>query len=116
MSWASNRRLAYISVVLFGVLAVVLFVGLVVFYEAPTCFDGKRNGTEEGVDCGGSCDLICSFSAADIEILADGASIGDERCSRVRDGLRRAGNIYAASSEQYRYAFANFKLYKLVTR
>ena len=29
------------------------------FNTAPTCFDGKQNGTEVGVDCGGTCALIC---------------------------------------------------------
>ncbi len=30
---------------------------------APTCFDGKQNGTERGVDCDGSCALICNDTA-----------------------------------------------------
>lgn len=44
---------------------------LMVFYfaydaflnAAPTCFDGARNGDEHGVDCGGSCQLICREEA-----------------------------------------------------
>ena len=30
------------------------------WYRAPTCFDGIQNGDETGVDCGGSCTLVCS--------------------------------------------------------
>jgi len=30
-------------------------------YKAPTCTDGKRNGDELGIDCGGSCAILCSF-------------------------------------------------------
>lgn len=30
-------------------------------YTAPTCSDGIMNGTEAGVDCGGSCPNSCSF-------------------------------------------------------
>jgi hypothetical protein len=26
---------------------------------SPTCFDVTKNGDEEGVDCGGSCELPC---------------------------------------------------------
>lgn len=28
-------------------------------YKAPSCFDGKQNGDEIGVDCGGSCPNLC---------------------------------------------------------
>lgn len=31
-----------------------------IFYKAPTCNDGKKNGNETGIDCGGSCQLICA--------------------------------------------------------
>lgn len=34
-------------------------------YEEPTCFDGKQNGNEEGVDCGGNCSLLCTNQAFD---------------------------------------------------
>jgi len=40
----------------------VLAIGLPVFfltYKAPTCSDGKKNGTEKGIDCGGSCTRLC---------------------------------------------------------
>lgn len=64
MSWSGRRRALY----LFGFLAVLVLVigaiGYAAFYEAPTCADGKQNGTEEGVDCGGECPIVCSFSAA----------------------------------------------------
>jgi len=33
------------------------------WYTAPTCFDRFENGDETGVDCGGSCSLICSADA-----------------------------------------------------
>jgi len=44
----------------------MLFVALIVFviiypiiFKKPTCLDGKKNGTETGIDCGGSCNLMC---------------------------------------------------------
>lgn len=59
MSWASRRRLKYF----FGF---IIIVGLIVFaflypilFKKPTCFDGKLNGTETGIDCGGTCSLMC---------------------------------------------------------
>ena len=59
MSWAAKRQFEYLS-------GLILFVGLVVFlsiypilFKAPTCTDGKQNGTEVGVDCGGACLKMC---------------------------------------------------------
>ncbi len=36
---------------------------------APTCFDGVQNGTELGVDCDGSCALICTNTAKEPTVL-----------------------------------------------
>jgi hypothetical protein len=59
MSWAGRRRFKYL-------LGLSIIVGLIVFaflypvlFKEPTCFDGKLNGTEQGIDCGGECALIC---------------------------------------------------------
>lgn len=30
-----------------------------IFYKSPTCFDGKQNGEEKGIDCGGVCVNLC---------------------------------------------------------
>ncbi len=64
-TWSTKRKYGY----LLGAFTVVaLVIGLPVFltfYKAPTCFDGKLNGSERGVDCGGACSRLCSadFSA-----------------------------------------------------
>ncbi len=60
MSWSASRQL------FFG-LIFLLIVGLVVglpayfyFFNKPeTCFDGKMNQNEGGVDCGGMCQRAC---------------------------------------------------------
>lgn len=59
MSWASKRQFKYFS-------GLVLFIALVIFaliypviFKKPTCFDNKKNGTETGIDCGGTCSLMC---------------------------------------------------------
>jgi len=61
-SWSKRRKSLYALVVL--VLAIVV-IGIPVFYffyKAPTCTDGIRNGNEQGVDCGGSCQKLCQTS------------------------------------------------------
>ncbi|MEK7588938.1 MAG: hypothetical protein AAB438_03930 [Patescibacteria group bacterium] len=68
MTWALRRQLIYISIL-------VLFFGGLGFWisypyinKPPTCFDNTQNGTEAGVDCGGSCALACSFQVDKISV------------------------------------------------
>ncbi|MEX0909883.1 MAG: vWA domain-containing protein [Candidatus Paceibacterota bacterium] len=63
--WSIKRRFFYLSIV--SVFALVVFVipAFLFFYKAPTCFDERQNGDELGVDCGGSCALLCPFNQAD---------------------------------------------------
>lgn len=55
----------YLGGIGFVLLIIIVWIGFVVLYDAPTCFDGQQNGDETGVDCGGSCERICSFEATD---------------------------------------------------
>lgn len=60
MSWGTRRRNNIIFFV-FLILIIPIVVGaFLIFYEKPTCFDGKKNGNEKGIDCGGSCVLLCT--------------------------------------------------------
>jgi hypothetical protein len=46
-------------------IVVIVAVGLPLYfklYKPPTCFDGLKNGSEQGVDCGGSCEKLCQSS------------------------------------------------------
>lgn len=60
MSWSSKRK----SLFGYGFLLVVLLVVGIplfkIFYIAPTCFDGRQNQNETGVDCGGKCARVCA--------------------------------------------------------
>lgn len=64
--WAFWRRFQYGAGVLmfFSVFGIGYYYAN--FYESPTCFDGRANGGERGVDCGGNCVRIC---AADVQPL-----------------------------------------------
>ena len=47
-------------------MVLALIVGAVfwkIIYKTPTCSDGVKNGSELGIDCGGSCKNICSNEA-----------------------------------------------------
>lgn len=59
MTWSQRRQFTYIS----GFMAVVIVASYLVIHSAtkttPTCFDGRKNGDEVGVDCGGVCAFYC---------------------------------------------------------
>ena len=64
-----RRRMGIIGVV---TAALMLFVVLPYWYthrEIPTCFDGKQNQGELGVDCGSPCAVLCKGQAKDLNIL-----------------------------------------------
>jgi len=61
--WSAQRRFVYgggFILILAFILTTVVY-GLI--YKTPTCSDGKHNGDETGVDCGGSCTLLCTNDA-----------------------------------------------------
>jgi hypothetical protein len=69
MSWAARRQAQYLG----GVLVVVAVVILVLVYplltKPPTCSDGKQNGGELGVDCGGLCAVQCMSQVSEPVVL-----------------------------------------------
>lgn len=70
-SWASRRKNIYLLVVVFFVTFILSIFFWRFWYQGPDCFDGLKNGDEEGVDCGGSCSLICRADVIDPIILWD---------------------------------------------
>ncbi len=67
-SWSKRRKIMYggaVAIFLIGVIGIPTFR---YFYQAPTCSDGKKNGDEKGIDCGGSCQRLCQsdFLAPDV--------------------------------------------------
>jgi hypothetical protein len=60
MNWSARRKTIYLLI--FFAIAILL-IGVPVFlvtYKPPTCFDGKQNEGEAGIDCGGPCEKLCS--------------------------------------------------------
>jgi Mg-chelatase subunit ChlD len=96
--WAFWRRVQYGTG--FGVFWIL--IGVLVyttnFYAAPTCSDGRQNGEERGVDCGGVCSRICVFDVKS-------PTVQWARSFRVTDGQYNAvayienNNRSAASPE-----------------
>jgi Mg-chelatase subunit ChlD len=59
MDWATKRQLQYFGIIILVVVIFIVVPFFVFIYKAPTCFDGFKNGGETGIDCGGSCRLLC---------------------------------------------------------
>lgn len=68
-SWASKRRFTYIALIAGFFILVLAYPAFSLLYKAPSCLDGKQNQDEAGIDCGGSCELLCAFEATDPVIL-----------------------------------------------
>lgn len=69
MTWAMRRQLFYtgILILIFGGLG--LWIGYPHLNKPPSCTDGKQNGDETGIDCGGSCALACVATLDDLKVI-----------------------------------------------
>lgn len=70
-SWSRTRKRIILAIVLAAVIVLIGVPFFFLFYEEPTCFDKKLNGDETGVDCGGSCQLLCSAESLPLIIKGD---------------------------------------------
>lgn len=107
MTWAFKRQFIYLS----GLIIFFLALGFLFAYPhinlKPSCSDGKQNGTETGVDCGGSCLRACTFEVDKLSVIWS-------RSFRVADGRYNAvayvenQNINTAIYRiKYRFRFAD---------
>ncbi len=62
-SWREKRRGALIAIVAAGLCVFLVISWLILSYARASCQDGVRNNGERGVDCGGSCALLCEGEA-----------------------------------------------------
>ena len=61
-SWSQNRKTIYALILVIAIIGIIGIPSFLLFYKAPTCFDGKQNGRETGLDCGGKCTRLCQSS------------------------------------------------------
>jgi len=65
LTWSGRRQLIYYGVGIVVLIMLVWVTWALFFNVPPTCFDGKQDGNEQGIDCGGSCALLCADTAHD---------------------------------------------------
>src|SRR6185295_8768478 len=69
MTWARERQIFYVGVLLAFFIFLAFFLTYPYFHQPATCFDLRQNGTETGIDCGGSCPFACAAQLDPISIL-----------------------------------------------
>lgn len=111
--WAFFRQLQYgTGFGLFWVL-IFAFVYFNYFHVAPTCFDGRQNSNEMGLDCGGGCTRICAFTVTAPEALwARSFRVNDSQYNAVAY-IENKNRIAAAPELQY--TFSLFDAQGLIT-
>ncbi len=96
--------------VIYGIFYLVFFalLGTGIYFlflkPAPSCFDDKQNGTEEGIDCGlPACGKICLPSTLrDIAVLGEPNLFSiDDTHSTLLVALQNSNLDYAAKSFRY---------------
>lgn len=68
-AWSTKRKVIYASAAVFFTVAALLYVFRDTFFPKPSCFDGRQNGYEAGVDCGGTCSLRCVEQVVPLSVL-----------------------------------------------
>jgi hypothetical protein len=57
--WASQRKLVYGAGLLVALVLLFVYAFRNTLFPTATCFDGRQNAFESGIDCGGECSLRC---------------------------------------------------------
>lgn len=81
-TWSSRRKFTYGTVFVLVLILIIALPIFIIFYKAPTCTDGKKNGDELGIDCGGSCRKLCQSAFFPPYIVWGGAKF-----EKVANGL-----------------------------
>jgi hypothetical protein len=94
--WAERRKQAIIWVIILLIFGVIGIAAWTVLHREPTCSDRQKNQNEQGIDCGGVCDLMCKDSVQEPVILW-------QRFFKVSDGIYTAGTM-VQNPNLYSYA------------
>ncbi|MDO8521203.1 MAG: hypothetical protein Q7S52_03745, partial [bacterium] len=67
--WRNRRRTIIVLILLAAFFLLVVLPVWILNRKTPTCFDAKQNQNEQGMDCGGSCLLMCTGATKNIKII-----------------------------------------------
>ena len=69
MTWAFKRQIFYVFILIVFVAGFAFLIISPRFTKPPSCTDGKQNGAETGVDCGGNCEKACTSQVDEISVI-----------------------------------------------
>lgn len=95
------KRIVIITIFLMS-FVIVIMLWWAITIKAPTCFDGKKNGNESGIDCGGYC-APCEIKIEAKELIIIDRSIvygGVDKYDAVVK-IKNPNNLYGASVVRY---------------
>jgi hypothetical protein len=98
LSWGERRKNMYLTV--FGIVGVALlcWIYFAFFFHSPTCFDGRKNGSEIGIDCGGSCSLLCVSQTRQPTVAWARSFLTVSAASTTPAAGQKANNLYTAAA------------------
>ncbi|MBM2817667.1 MAG: hypothetical protein HW401_257 [Parcubacteria group bacterium] len=68
-SWSQRRKSSYLLIFAVFLFGFIILPAYLIFYKSPTCLDGKQNGSEKGIDCGGPCTNLCRSQYLDPNVI-----------------------------------------------
>jgi hypothetical protein len=107
MTWSLKRQIFYV----FIIIVFISIFGFLIIYpslnQAPSCIDGKQNGNETGIDCGGSCINACLSQVDPVSVLwARAFQVIPGRYNAVAYIVNHNKNV-AVQKINYRFRFAD---------
>lgn len=103
MDWASRRKLAFLTALAVIVIGVVILLLIPLLNKPATCSDKKKNGTEAGVDCGGSCQYLCQEQVVPLELVWTRALVSGPKRVNLVAYLRNENKTAGIQEATYKF-------------
>lgn len=104
--WSQKRKRRYLTMIGLVFFFMIIVIAFQYFNQEASCFDGIMNGQETGIDCGGSCQIVCREEARNLVVWW-------ERPFRVAPGVYNALAYFENQNVEsgIRELFYEFRLY-----
>jgi hypothetical protein len=103
MSTRRAKQIIYAAFYLIVLFLIIWVIYALFIKAAPSCFDGKQDQGEQGIDCGGPCAAVCTSSAQPIAVISVQAfASGNSRDTFLAQIANRNSDLAAQSFD---YAF-----------
>jgi len=105
VKWGARRQILYYIVGIIILSALGFGAWRTFFYRVPLCSDGIKNGAETGVDCGGTCALLCPDTAHPPTILWARSFLTAPHTYTAAAYIQNNNTAVGAGAKQVHYSF-----------